>query len=134
MQDLGLCPSGTLSSAQAINDKHQIVGYANSKENGYRPMLWWHGHRTDLGTLGDDPSFALDINNAGQVVGGSYVEEGEERAFLWEKGKLLNLNDLIPAHSNWNLLIAYRINDQGEIVGRGFHNGAAHMFLLRPKT
>ena len=134
MQDLGLLPGGTLSSAQAINNKHQIVGYSDTPDNGVRPVLWLHGHMTDLGTLGDgdDPSYALDINDAGQIVGGSYLEEGQERAFLWEKNQLFNLNDLIPANSGWLLLAAYRINNQSEIIGRGFYNGTAHLFLLRP--
>jgi probable HAF family extracellular repeat protein len=133
MRDLGLFPTGSLSSAQAINNKQQIVGYADTRDDGIHPVLWSHGHMTDLGTLGDDPSFALDINDAGQIVGGSFIEEGQERAFLWEKGRLLDLNKLIPANSKWLLLSAYRINDQGEIIGRGFYKGTAHMFLLRSK-
>jgi probable HAF family extracellular repeat protein len=87
----------------------------------------------DLGTLTDNDSLAFDINDAGQIVGGSFIVEGQERAFLYENGRMLNLNKLIPEDAKWLLLCAHRINDRGEIIGRGFYQGVAHMFLLRPR-
>ena len=37
-----------------------------------------------------------------------------------------------PAGSGWSLSRAQDINDRGEIVGRGIHNGAQRAFLLSP--
>ena len=33
---------------------------------------------------------------------------------------MINLNKLIAPNSGWTLLVASRINDKGEILGRGF--------------
>jgi hypothetical protein len=39
---------------------------------------------------------------------------------------------LIPGNSGWNLVVAYDINDSGQIVGWGYHNGLKRAFLLTP--
>jgi hypothetical protein len=39
---------------------------------------------------------------------------------------------LIPPHSGWVLLVASRINNKGEILGRGYYRGSIHAFLLEP--
>jgi probable HAF family extracellular repeat protein len=134
IHDLGLLPHGTFSSAQAVNSKGQIAGFADSGRNGIRPILWSDKRVVDLGTLGDDPSMALDVNNAGSVVGTSSVAEGQMRAFLWQHGHLYNLNHLLPKGSGWLLMTAFRINNRGEILGRGFYRGEAHAFLLSPRA
>jgi hypothetical protein len=41
-----------------------------------------------------------------------------------------DLNKLIPAGSGWMLQEAYGINNAGQIVGTGMHNGQEHAFLL----
>jgi len=94
--------------------------------------VWRNGSIQDLGTLGDEdaPSTALDINAKAQVVGTSEATSDHLRAFLWEKGKIINLNQLISKQSGWLLLVASRINDKGEILGRGYYKGSIHAFLL----
>jgi probable HAF family extracellular repeat protein len=57
---------------------------------------------------------ASDINNKGQVVGGS-----GGKAFIWQDGKMTDLNKLIPPDSGWLLVTATGINDAGQIVGVG---------------
>ncbi len=88
----------------------------------------------DLGTLpGDLDSFAYGINDAGQVVGYSFMgEQGPERAYLWSAGVMTDLNDLIPPDSGWVLDEAYAINDAGQIVGGGTFNGEGRAFRLTP--
>jgi probable HAF family extracellular repeat protein len=135
MRDLGIFPTGSLSNATAINNKRQIVGNAdlnnNTSERVVHAVLWSHGRMIDLGALADDVSLGLDINDAGQIVGGSFFGM-KEVAFLWQKGHMVDLNKLIPKKPKWVLSVAFRINNQGEIIGRGYYKGAEHLFLLRP--
>jgi len=74
---------------------------------------------TDLGTLGST-SHAEAINSRGQVVGRSRLGDPStilQHAFLWEEGgPMLDLNTLIPAGSNLQLIDAYNVNDRGEIL------------------
>ena len=87
---------------------------------------------TDLGTLGGTYSTAHDINAAGQVVGVADNSAGVDRAFLYSNGAMQDLNTLLPAGSGWILREASAINNAGEIVGFGKHNGATRAFLLKP--
>jgi len=135
MANLGTFDHGDFSEARDINDASQIVGFASTLEgtdHAFRkdpgiPMM-------DLGTLGGDNSRAFAVNSAGQVVGESEILSGsaETHAFLYEDGKILDLNGLIPDESGWELLGASDINKLGQIVGWGLVNGAIHAFLLDP--
>jgi probable HAF family extracellular repeat protein len=75
-------------------------------------------------------SRAAGINTAGQVVGSSYAAPYTTRAFLYSGGVMTDLNTLLPAGSGWVLQSANAINDHGQIVGQGTHNGQTHAFLL----
>ncbi len=125
---------GTFCVAQALNNQSEIVGSCDAANGTNNAVLWRHGALTALGTLGDDDSTstALDINAHTQIVGSSEIEDGKLRAFLWKEGHMLNLNQCVDANSGWLLLVASRINDRGEIAGRGFYRGAIHAFLLEP--
>jgi probable HAF family extracellular repeat protein len=92
----------------------------------------------DLGTLGTGTfSEAHGINALGQTVGSSTFESGQQiygisHAFFVDvTGPMLDLNDLIPSDSGWELQSATGINDSGQIVGNGrAPNGENHAFLL----
>ena len=84
---------------------------------------------TDLGTLGGNQSDARSINDNGQVVGNSFVADNSKtQAILWEDSRIINLNDLIPANSGWDLSGAVSINNAGQIIGWGTHLDENHAF------
>lgn len=62
----------------------------------------------DLGAMGEDESYGVAINNAGQIVGRLETRLGVGRgSFLWENGSMRNIG------SYW----AYDINNLGQVVG-----------------
>jgi probable HAF family extracellular repeat protein len=132
MQQLPNLPGGSLCNAQAINNSGAIVGSCDLASGTNHAVIWRNGSVEDLGALhdADSPSTALDINSLGQVVGSS--GDDRPRAFLWEKGTMVNLNKLIAPDSGWMLLVASRINENGEIIGRGYFHHTIHAFMLEP--
>ena len=80
---------------------------------------------TDLGTLGGEECKAMDVNNAGQVVGYSTDGSFEYRAFLWENDTMTDLGDLGGNESQ-----ARAINDSGQVTGTSYDTNAEwHAFL-----
>jgi probable HAF family extracellular repeat protein len=135
MQQLPALPGGTTCSAQAINNGGVIIGACDLPNGLGHGVIWRNGSVEDLGIIGEPDeatSLALDINSWNQVVGVAQPEDGKLKAFLWEKGKMINLNQVIDPHSGWQLLVASRINDKGEILGRGYLKGSIHAFALEP--
>lgn len=132
---------GKFSVASSINNPGQVAGEAATSKGEIHAFLWQKGKMTDLGTLGGKDSHARDLNNLGQVVGtagtgrsrttaGGAVQT--QRAFLWEKGNMLDLNKLMPAGSGWELVEAAAINDRAQIVGWGLYKGNQRPFILVP--
>jgi probable HAF family extracellular repeat protein len=139
MQDIGSL--GGFSTAFAINNAGQIVGESLAGGNTHA-FLFVAGKMTDLGTVNGGNSSARAINNAGQIVGftsnpGAPIlfppQDNHAMIFTESDNKMRDLNTLIPANSGWVLLSANGINDSGQIVGEGIHNGnSGSAFLLTP--
>ena len=73
---------------------------------------------TDLGTLGGTNSYAIAINDRGQVVGYSGTDRGMTgHAFLYSDGAMTDLGTLGGAVGSW----ASAINDRGQVVGYVVH-------------
>jgi probable HAF family extracellular repeat protein len=115
---------GNNGQASAINDRGQIVGFA---ENGdvdstcspgttnnriRRPALWENGKARALPTGSDPDGVAFWINNRGQAVGDTGTCGGAtSHAASWINDTLTTLQDL------GTFAAAVGINDQGQIVG-----------------
>ncbi len=85
---------------------------------------------TELGTLGGQSSYGYGVNNSGQVVGYSYNQNGENRAFLFENGEMKDLGTLGGNRSRAN-----GINNHGEIVGSAeTSNGETHAYRYKNNT
>ena len=137
-----------LNSAWAINNIGEIAGQLvlpgstpDVSSQSFRAVLWTTdrvGNRVphDLKTLhGDLNSAALAMNNVRVVAGASLAENGNSRAFVWQNGVMEDLNELIPPESHMYLVVAFGINDAGQIVGFGAtKNGEIHGFLATPNT
>lgn len=125
---------GLWSQGFAINNKGQTAGIGYLANGEAHAFLETNGKMIDLGTL-EGPDFAtwgFGINDSGVVVGQADVPNGYH-AFICSGGKMKDLNKLVPAGSGWLLEIAYGINNVGQIVGLGVHNGQEHGFLLTPR-
>jgi uncharacterized membrane protein len=98
----------------------------------------WNGYRiSNLGTLGGSSSQALALSGA-LIVGKSEYQPNSYRAhaFLYDDngpGYPVDLNDLIPTDSQWELLSANGINAAGQIIVSAALNGnVGHALLLTP--
>lgn len=102
-----------------INDKGQIIGTVVIRGES-RALLWENDDVRDLGGFSGWPStYALSINNKGQIVGyvaDSHIDPYRQRAFLWNNGVMINLG-YTYAHGQ-EVGSAHAINDHGQIVGR----------------
>lgn len=113
-------PNAEFSMAFGINNNHQVVGRFN-KIGGFedRAFVWQNGTHTDLSDQSEvnpRPSFAEDINDAGQIVGTQVNQAGRARAMLWFNGTATELpvtNDLESAQAS-------AITSSGVIVGETF--------------
>ncbi|MFC2054853.1 hypothetical protein ACFLV7_11260 [Chloroflexota bacterium] len=92
------------STANAINDHGQIVGYITFGDF-IHATLWENETFTDLGTLdGFDTSNAADINILGQIVGNSAIREGNiAHGVTWIDGEIIDLNDKVHLDDEWLL-------------------------------
>jgi len=115
-----------------INDHGEFIGWVSCGDGSERAFLYREGEFIPLGGLSDSGNTKpLAINESSQIVGQSdigFVERpwGYSRidhAFLYDNGVMTDLNSLIPANSGWELLFATDINNRGQIVGYGVHNG-----------
>jgi probable HAF family extracellular repeat protein len=139
LTDLGNL-GGIWTGALSINDNGQVVGYAGLEARGGNlypetAFLYEHGAMRDLGGLVPNPnldfnSVARDINNLGQIVGRAGVDFGVEHGFLYDGGKMTDLNDLIDPASGWVIREAAAINDASQIAATGCREGLCYALRL----
>lgn len=131
--DLGAL-GGRSSEATDINDRGQVVGWAESEEGDRTAFLYGHDTMLDLGSIGGWPTEARAINSRGQVL----VTEIDKWGLIWEDGQMreLELPQTIDLSIvvEWNdghshsiersamddeyvACVATDMNDHGQIVG-----------------
>lgn len=139
MRNLGIVQA----SASKINESGQIVGERN---NGHSIMAFLYdgGAITDLGSLDGGGSWALSLNNRGQIVGISSAripgtDFPSSRGFLYQDGTLTDLGSFGPACANveghlecFEYSSATDLNNEGQIVGYSSSPSfATHAFRIR---
>lgn len=126
---------GNLSSetyGMAINDLGHICGYYT--DYYFDNAFLWRSLTAGaifLGDLGGGWSRAAAINRWDDVVGYAGCIDQSSCAALWSKGRVYELNTLIPPGALWQLWEANGINDSWSIVGSGTGpDGLQHAYLL----
>lgn len=134
MSDLGTL-GGNNGVAWAINNRGHIVGRADLPGGQTHHAFLQSDHQMiDLGTPhGNACSTGETINIFDQVVGDSGECGVGGDPFLWEKGQIVALSDLILPGSDRIVFDAFQINDLGEIVSLcATPEGNEHVCLLMP--
>lgn len=140
IHDIGTL-GGPHSTAKAINDSGEVVGWADLPGHSTVGFLWKDGVLQNLGTLAGTvskpgiQSQAISINRQGWVVGSALNSAGESRAVIWENGVATDLNTLIPVGSGVVLTRAVAINNKGQVVAQEQlrADGPTRSFLLTPR-
>jgi probable HAF family extracellular repeat protein len=154
IRDLGTL-GGMSSFAGSINDQGQIMGVSlNDVPDPFsivglgsgttltqtRGFLWQNGKMRDLGSLGGPDTFAIFLNQRGQVAGMSYTSDIPDPVsgfppmdpFLWENGRIRDLGNF-GGTNPFGLFSGFvsGLNDSGQVTGTMTLSGdqASHAFL-----
>jgi uncharacterized membrane protein len=112
MQGLGSLPYVSQRCyAIKVNSKGQVAGQLSPADRGF---FWTaKGGIQDLTNLGGGNCYVNDLNDKGQVVGGSYTGS-EYRPFVWTaKGGIQGVINTLGGDQAWIL----RINKKGQAIG-----------------
>jgi probable HAF family extracellular repeat protein len=132
---LGTLGGVAWNTPMAINERGDVVGFSNvSKTDGAvfnaQAFRWTRDRGIEnLGVLpGDSLSQALGINDKGQIVGISCTAGFAScRAFLFDHGVMMDLNERVPDDYADLLFTANDINNNGQIAGQAIKAGTEEL-------
>jgi uncharacterized membrane protein len=143
IQDLGTLGAGTDAEAGLINERGQVVGwsYINSvpsalcaSSGGFSlttdSFIWdKRNGMTDIGSLGGTCTLAVDLNNRGQIVGGSSLTgDTTVHPFVWNAAT--GVTDLLnPSDSSYGF--AQAENAHGDVAGETCDSVTCYAVLWR---
>jgi probable HAF family extracellular repeat protein len=106
--------SAISSRASAISEAGHVVGTLRHEDGVDRAYLWLQGQGvSELGTFGDSPTFGLDVNDVGAVIG-SYTTGELSKGFYWSSAT--GFRDL-GTLGGPGPTTPRMINNNGQIVG-----------------
>lgn len=104
---------GGKSYARDISEKGHVVGASQDSSGFYHAFLYSNGSMQDLGTLGNEHSEALGVNDDGHAVGVMWNDDfSVYHAFLYANGSMEDLGTLGGKYS-----AAFGISNAGQVVG-----------------
>jgi probable HAF family extracellular repeat protein len=132
LQDLGTLPGHPIARAYAINNHGEVVGFSGNAFNEHGFYWTRQTGMIDLGSLGYPAgASATDINDDGVIVGYAQTA-GTYAGVVWHDFQLYDLNTLLDNGDGWSIQFANGINQLGQIVGHGLHDGKPVAYLATP--
>ncbi|MBC7982963.1 MAG: hypothetical protein H7Y02_03820 [Candidatus Obscuribacterales bacterium] len=119
--DIGSLGPGTGTRANAINNVGQITGQSSAGQWPHA-FLYDKGSMQDIGALTAPPSdfsLGVGINDAGQIIGRSRVDNFHTHGFIYENGVMKDMGTLGGSES-----YPVQINNAGVVVGYSTPAGA----------
>ena len=106
---------------KALNDRGDIVGFADGTDGTYRAILWKGGKVEDAVDLGVLPGYvsseAYGINNEGVVFGLLYDKKERTFPFRWRAGRMTVLKGLNGRLQQADVPDRNTVNDRGQMTG-----------------
>ncbi len=117
---------GVASSGASVNRAGQVAGTWVDEAGENHAFLYSAGVMRDIGNLGADSARATGINEAGDVVGSSFLEGFTAfQAFLY-RGNTITALGTLGGPSSW----AADVNNNGQIAGTSYiDEETPHAFL-----
>jgi probable HAF family extracellular repeat protein len=161
-QDLGSLPGYSYSFSAGINNRGDVAGVvfeprdrmfqASETADRQAPGSFWHraqmlfgqslAHQHTLPRIltGKASNALLQLHTPWfwnyallDEVRAAPEKEDLPRAVVWSRGRIRDLNSMLPRNSGWKLLTADCINNRGQIAGVGVYRGELRAYLLSPE-
>ncbi len=134
--DMGMMGAQTQTDPHGLNELGHVagltfgpqldVGFLWTESGGYLPIYNPFTPRLYLNVFG--------LNDQDTLVGMMFDLDHQKKGFVWTAlTGVVMLNDLLdPSVTGWDIACAYDVNDSGQIIGFGYHDGLYSSFVLDP--